>query len=86
MNYLKGGQNIMNKKIKYGNIQLSEDEFKDENALIRISMMIPVNIYKELKKLSLNEDCGGKYQLLIRDILNDYVQKHSSTKKKKQVS
>ena len=73
---------MKNKKIKYGKINLSADEFRDENALIRISMMIPMNTYKELKKLSLTDEYSGKYQVLIRDILINYAEKGPKGKKK----
>lgn len=71
------------KTIKTGSIDLPEDEFKDENALIRISMMIPMTLYKDLKRLSLNEKQGGKYQLLIRDVLQEYVAKAAKKKTNK---
>lgn len=71
------------KTIKTGSIDLPEDEFKDENALIRISMMIPMTLYKDLKRLSLTEKQGGKYQLLIRDVLQEYVAKAAKKKTNK---
>lgn len=70
------------KQIKTGNVELSEEDFKDENALIRISMMIPMELYKDLKALSLNEEYSGKYQVLARDILLKYVENSKGKKKR----
>ena len=68
-------------KIKYGKVELSEEDFKEENALICISMMIPMSLYKDLKVLSLNEKYSGKYQVLIRDILLKYAESNKPKKK-----
>ncbi len=73
---------MKNKKIKYGKINLNADEFRDENALIRISTMIPMNLYKDLKKLSLSDEYSGKYQVLIRDVLSAFVEKNEGKRKK----
>jgi hypothetical protein len=70
------------KKIKYGKVELSDESFDDNNALIRVSMMLPLNIVKDLKKLSLTEKHGGKYQVLIRDVLSDWVE-HQKPKRKR---
>lgn len=70
----------MAKKTKYGKVELSDENFKDENALIRISMMIPMQLYKDLKKLALNEEYSGKYQVLMRDILGEHVEKKKGKK------
>lgn len=70
------------KKIKYGKVELSDASFDDANALIRVSMMLPLNIVKDLKKLSLTEKHSGKYQVLIRDILADWVD-HQKPKRKR---
>ena len=69
-------------QIKTGNVELSAEDFKDENALIRISMMIPMGLYKDLKALSLNEEYSGKYQVLVRDILLKYAEQNKPKKKK----
>jgi hypothetical protein len=71
------------KKIKYGKVELSDDSFDDANALIRVSMMLPLNMVKDLKKLSLTEKHSGKYQVLIRDILADWVEHHQKPKRKR---
>jgi hypothetical protein len=70
------------KKIKYGKVELSDASFDDANALIRVSMMLPLNMVKDLKKLSLTEKHSGKYQVLIRDILSDWVD-HQKPKRKR---
>jgi hypothetical protein len=70
------------KKIKYGKVELSDESFDDANALIRVSMMLPLNMVKDLKKLSLTEKHGGKYQVLIRDILMDWVEHHKPKRKR----
>lgn len=70
------------KKIKYGKVELSDEAFNDANALIRVSMMLPLNMVKDLKKLSLTDKHSGKYQVLIRDILTDWVDHHRSKRKR----
>lgn len=77
---MRNGWNYM-AKTKYGKVELSEEDFKDENALIRISMMIPMSLYKDLKALSLNEKYSGKYQVLIRDVLMKYAEQSKPKKK-----
>jgi hypothetical protein len=72
------------KKIKYGKVELSDESFDDANALIRVSMMLPLNTIKDLKKLSLSEKHSGKYQVLIRDILTEWVD-HQKPKRKRTV-
>ena len=70
------------KKIKYGKVELSKESFDDANALIRVSMMLPLNMVKGLKKLSLTERHSGKYQVLIRDVLADWIE-HQKPKRKR---
>jgi hypothetical protein len=72
----------MAKKIKYGKVELPADEFADENISTRISMMVPQDLLMSLRKLSLNEKYFGKYQVLIKDVLKDYVAKHQGKKSK----
>jgi hypothetical protein len=72
------------KKIKYGKVELSDESFDDANALIRVSMMLPLNTIKDLKKLSLSEKHSGKYQVLIRDILTEWVE-HQKPKRKRAI-
>ena len=70
------------KKIKYGKVELSDESFNDANALIRVSMMLPLNMVKDLKRLSLTDKHSGKYQVLIRDILTDWVDHHRPKRKR----
>ena len=72
------------KKIKYGKVELSDESFDDANALIRVSMMLPLNTIKDLKKLSLSDKHSGKYQVLIRDILMEWVE-HQKPKRKRAI-
>jgi hypothetical protein len=73
----------MAKKIKYGKVEVPLDNFDDANAVAHISIRLPLNLVKELKKLSLTEEHGGKYQVLIRDVLNEWVLKHQHRGKKR---
>lgn len=70
------------KKIKYGKVEVSEDSFEASNALIRVSMMLPLHMVKELKKLSLTDKHGGKYQVLIRDVLANWVENQKPKRKR----
>lgn len=71
----------MAKKIKYGKIDLPDSDFKDENAMVQLNMMIPLLLKKDLKRLSLTEEYGGQYQVMIRNILTEWVSKQGSKKK-----
>lgn len=72
----------MNKKMKYGKVDIPEKDFKDENALVRVAMILPLNLVRELKRLSLTEEYEGKYQVLSREILSDWVTSQQKSKKK----
>jgi hypothetical protein len=69
-------------KIKYGKVELGDESFDNDNALIRVSMMLPLNLVQDLKALSLTPEHGGKYQVLIRDILREYSHGHKKPKRK----
>jgi len=71
-------------KIKFGKVELSDESFDDANALIRVSMMLPLNTIKDLKKLSLSEKHSGKYQVLIRNILTEWIE-HQKPKRKRAI-
>ena len=71
----------MAKKIKYGNVDLPIENFDETKTIAHISIRLPLPLIKELKRLSLTEEHGGKYQVLIRDILNEWVGKHRGKKK-----
>lgn len=66
----------MAKKTKTGSINIPTSDFEDENITAHISIRLPLNLVKSLKKLSLNEYYEGRYQTLIRDILLSYVEKN----------
>lgn len=47
-------------------------------------MMLPLgSVIKELKRMSLTEEHGGKYQVLIRNILTEWVEAQKKPKKKR---
>jgi hypothetical protein len=71
----------MAKKIKTGSINVPAEDFNDENITAHISIRLPLNLVKDLKRLALNEDYEGRYQVLIRDILENFAQKNKSKKK-----
>ena len=71
----------MAKKIKTGNVNIPIEDFEDENITAHISIRLPLKLVKDLKKLALNEDYEGRYQVLIREILQGFVDKHRSKKK-----
>jgi hypothetical protein len=76
----------MAKKIKYGTIDFPDSEFDEEKALFRISLMLPLKLVKDLRKLSLNETYGGKYQVLIRSVLLEYAANANKKGKKKKTA
>lgn len=69
------------KKIKTGTVNIPIEDFDDENITAHISIRLPLNLVKDLKRLALNEEYEGRYQVLIRDVLQAYTEK-SKTKKK----
>ncbi len=71
----------MAKKIKTGNVSVAAENFEDENITAHISIRLPLNLVKDLKKLALNEKYEGRYQVLIRDILEGYTEKNRGKKK-----
>jgi hypothetical protein len=71
----------MAKKIKTGNVNIPIEDFEDENITAHISIRLPLNLVKDLKKLALNEDYEGRYQVLIRDILQGFADKNRLKKK-----
>lgn len=70
----------LNKKIKTGNVNVPVEDFEDDNITAHISIRLPLNLVKDLKRLALNEDYEGRYQVLIRDVLQSYTQKVKSKK------
>jgi hypothetical protein len=71
----------MAKKIKTGGVNIPAEDFADENITAHISIRLPLNLVKDLKKLALNEDYEGRYQVLIRDILQGFADKNRQKKK-----
>ena len=65
----------MAKKIKTGSVNIPAENFEDENITAHISIRLPLNLVKDLKKLALNEEYEGRYQVLIRDILQVFAEK-----------
>ena len=66
----------MAKKTKTGSINVPDRDFDDQNITAHISIRLPLNLVKSLKKLSLNEHYEGRYQTLIRDVLLTYAEKN----------
>lgn len=70
-------------KIKYGKVEIPDEDFKDENMTAHISIRLPLTLLKELRRSALTEEYAGKYQVLIRDILTDYVHSQNKVKRKR---
>jgi hypothetical protein len=70
-------------KIKTGKIEISDENFKDENITAHISIRLPLALVKSLKRLSLNEQYEGRYQTLMRDVLSDWVDHQNKPKRKR---
>lgn len=64
----------MAKKVKTGNVEIPDEAFKDENVTAHISIRLPMTLLKNLRRAALTEQYAGKYQVLIRDILSDWVE------------
>lgn len=64
-----------NKKIKTGSVNVPIENFDDENITAHISIRLPLNLVKTLKKMALTEEYEGRYQTLIKDILQNYTEK-----------
>lgn len=71
----------MAKKIKTGRVNIPIEDFGDENITAHISIRLPLNLVKDLKRLALNEDYEGRYQVLVRDILQGFADKNRQKKK-----
>lgn len=71
----------MAKKIKTENVNIFAEDFEDENFTAHISIRLPFNLVNDLQRLALNEEYEGRYQVLIREVLQAYTEK-SKTKKK----
>lgn len=71
----------MAKKLKTGNVSVPAADFDDENIMAHISIRLPLNLVKNLKKLALTEEYEGRYQTLIRDILMSHIEKRKNKNK-----
>ncbi|MEK6627296.1 MAG: hypothetical protein AABY53_01620 [Bdellovibrionota bacterium] len=71
----------MAKKIKTGNINVPISDFEDEKITAHISIRLPLDLIKSLKKMALNEEYEGRYQKLIRDVLLAYAVKNKGKAK-----
>jgi hypothetical protein len=71
----------MAKKTRTGKVNIPTEDFEDENITAHISIRLPLSLVKDLKKLALNEDYEGRYQVLIREILQKFADKHRSKRK-----
>lgn len=69
-------------KVKTGNVEIPIEDFNDGNITAHISIRLPLPLLKDLRRLALTEEFGGKYQVLIRDILSEYVAGAKKTKRK----
>jgi hypothetical protein len=69
------------KKVKTGSVNIPIEDFEDQNMTAHISIRLPLSLVKDLKKLALNEEYEGRYQVLIREILQAFTEKNSSKKK-----
>jgi len=70
----------MAKKVKTGTVNIPVEDFEDENITAHISIRLPLNLVKDLKRLALNEEYEGRYQVLIREILQTYTEKNKPKK------
>jgi metal-responsive CopG/Arc/MetJ family transcriptional regulator len=68
-------------KIKTGKVEIPDEDFKDQNITAHISIRLPLDLVKSLKKISLTEEYEGRYQVLMRDILSQYVQQQKGKKR-----
>lgn len=68
-------------KIKTGKVEISADNFKDENVTAHISIRLPMTLLKDLRSAALTEEYSGKYQVLIRDILAEWVEQQAPKRK-----
>ena len=71
----------MAKKVKTGNVSIPVEDFEDKNITAHISIRLPLDLVKDLKRLALNEEYEGRYQVLIRDILQGFAEKNKTKKK-----
>lgn len=68
-------------KVKTGKVEIPAEAFEDENVTAHISIRLPMTLLKELRRAALTEQYAGKYQVLIRDVLSDWIA-HQKPKRK----
>ena len=61
--------------IKFGNLELDDQEFESKNVKVRITTYIDEDILLALKKLA--KQRGDKYQSLLNSILRSYFETNS---------
>ena len=71
----------MAKKVKTGNVNIPVEDFEDQNITAHISIRLPLDLVKDLKRLALNEEYEGRYQVLIREVLQNFAEKNKGKKK-----
>ena len=69
------------KKIKTGSVNVPVEDFEDTNITAHISIRLPLNLVKDLKRLALTEEYEGRYQTLIRDVLQSFTEKNKVKRK-----
>lgn len=68
-------------KIKTGMVEIPTEAFEDENVTAHISIRLPMPLLKDLRRAALTEQYAGKYQVLIRDILSDWIAQRKPKRK-----
>ena len=71
----------MAKKVKTGNVNISPEDFEDPNITAHISIRLPLDLVKDLKRMALNQEYEGRYQVLIREVLQTFAKKNKGKKK-----
>lgn len=81
LRFVVGKRKFVAKKIKTGNVNIPAGDFEDENITAHISIRLPLSLVKDLKRLALNENYEGRYQVLIREILQGFADMNRQKKK-----
>lgn len=66
-----------NKDIEYGNVNIPDDAFKEENVKVRISLMLRGDILNHFKNRAKKEGVG--YQVLIQQALAQSLNNNSES-------
>lgn len=62
-----------NRKIQYGNVELTDEEFKGKNVKVRVTMFVDKPVLEAYRKRA--NQSGDKYQSLINRTLRDALSK-----------